>query len=187
MAALERLRHLAPLGPTATPAAQQAAEPPAAAAEPAPTLLSDAQMQSYVQNGYVALPVTDMAPEWHQTLWQSCHDWLFRGETEPQSDSRWVFPDIPELSDVICSPTVRGALTSILGPDYVQHPHRTMHNYGPANGLQETIGSDQTWVRPPPPPPQPQCLSARWNELCRSVHSTRTATTSRCAPTTPAG
>ena len=57
-----------------------------------------------------------------------------------------VFPAIPELqSEVVASPTVAGALTSLLGPGWCQHPHRTLHNYGKANGhnLEESPGSDQ--------------------------------------------
>ena len=148
---MERLRRVAPLGaappPAASPAAADLESPPPSSVADAPAkLLSDDQVKSYIQNGYVALPVTDMPPEWHDGLWQKCHDWLFeRGEIEPQQDSRWVFPSIPELSDVILSPTVRGALESILGPGYVQHPHRTMHNYGPSMHNQQEIGSDQTW------------------------------------------
>ena len=111
-------------------------------------LLVGAQVKSYIQNGYGALPGGDMPPEWHDGLWQKCHDWLYHDGVEPQHDSRLVFPSIPELSDVILSPTVRGALQSILGPDYVQHPHRTMHNYGPSMYNQQEIGSDQTWVSP---------------------------------------
>ena len=100
---MERLRRVAPLG-----AAPAAAALPHGTGEPATTgavdaaapakLLSDDQMKSYIQNGYVALPVADMPPEWHVGLWQQCHDWLYRGEIQPQSDSRWVFPSIPDLS-----------------------------------------------------------------------------------------
>lgn len=148
---MERLRRVAPLGaaPAAAALPHGTGEPTGAVDAAAPAkLLSDDQMKSYIQNGYVALPVADMPPEWHVGLWQQCHDWLYRGEIQPQSDSRWVFPSIPDLSDVILSPTVRGALQSILGPDYVQHPHRTMHNYGPSMHNQQDIGSDQTWVSP---------------------------------------
>ena len=92
------------------------------------------------------LPVADMPPEWHDGLWQTCHDWLYRGAPDRgDRDDRLVFPAIPQLAEVTHSPTVRGALSSILGADFAQHPHRTMHNYGKANGHQDSIGGDQTW------------------------------------------
>ena len=38
------------------------------------------------------------------------------------------------------------ACRSILGEGYCQHPHRTMHNYGQANGYEmEGFGQDQSW------------------------------------------
>jgi len=127
-------------------------EPPKAGPEPeprgAPKLLTDEQMKSYVMNvrehvcvaffsslvrltqhvvqGYIALPVADMPPEWHDGLWQTCHDWLYRGAPDRgDRDDRLVFPAIPQLAEVTHSPTVRGALSSILGADFAQHPHRT--------------------------------------------------------------
>ena len=56
-------------------------------------------------------------------------------------------PNILLAAEVVASPTVSGALTSLLGPGFCQHPHRTMHNYGKANGHndEESLGSDQTW------------------------------------------
>ena len=76
--------------------------------------------------GYIALPVADMPPEWHDGLWQTCHDWLYRGAPDRgDRDDRLVFPAIPQLAEVTHSPTVRGALSSILGADFAQHPHRT--------------------------------------------------------------
>jgi hypothetical protein len=110
-------------------------------------------MKDYIMNGYIALPVDDLQEDWHNSFWEHCHDWLFRGEAEAHAGpdggpSRpFVYPDIPELCEVTLSPTVRGALTSILGPGYTQHPHRTMHNYGKANGFEDGFGEDQTWVR----------------------------------------
>ena len=160
---MERLSRVVPLRPPAScvsgatgggppPPVASSVEPSPARSAP-PTLLSADQLHDYIMNGYIALPVADLPVEWHHTFWQRCHDWLFRGEAEAHigpdgGPSRpFVYPDIPELCEVTLSPTVRGALTSILGPGYVQHPHRTMHNYGKANGFEDEIGQDQTWVR----------------------------------------
>ena len=40
-----------------------------------------------------------------------------------------IYPGVPELAGVLQSPSVRGALTSILGKDYVMHAHRALHLY----------------------------------------------------------
>ena len=132
--AMQRLGRMAPLC-RGNSSSLSADEPPVSAASP-PTLLSDGQMKDYLMNGYLALPISDLTDEWHNSFWQRCHDWLFKGGEEPHTmpdgevSRPYVYPDIPELCEVTLSPTVRGALTSILGPGYVQHPHRTMHNYG---------------------------------------------------------
>ena len=42
-----------------------------------------------------------------------------------------------QLGEVLRGPTLRGAMTSLLGPNYVQHPHRTMHTRA------DEIGGDQ--------------------------------------------
>jgi hypothetical protein len=162
---MRRLSRVAPLRPQ-PPDGHDDVTVPAAAARPErpygddslsaaapPALLSDDQMKDYIMNGYIALPVDDLQEDWHNSFWEHCHDWLFRGEAEAHAGpdggpSRpFVYPDIPELCEVTLSPTVRGALTSILGPGYTQHPHRTMHNYGKANGFEDGFGEDQTWVR----------------------------------------
>jgi hypothetical protein len=39
-----------------------------------------------------------------------------------------IYPAIPQLGQVMAGPTVRGALTSICGPDYSMNAHRYMHN-----------------------------------------------------------
>ena len=138
---MERL--LAPLseaGVTPSPAAAVAAPPPP------PKLLTDAQMKGFIENGFVAVPITDFPPEWHMEFWRKCHDWVYEDQAEAQQDSRMVFPHIGELGDVLGSSTLRGALSSILGPDYVQHPHRTLHNYGNRNeDMSMEASGDQMW------------------------------------------
>jgi hypothetical protein len=37
---------------------------------------------------------------------------------------------------VFADPVVRGALTSVVGPDYAVHPHRALHNNKPASDWQ---------------------------------------------------
>ena len=47
-----------------------------------------------------------------------------------------ILPQVPEIQQVFEAPAVRGALTSLLGPDYAIHPHRHCHDLGPGGGGQ---------------------------------------------------
>ena len=38
-----------------------------------------------------------------------------------------VLPRVAELQQIIDAPAIQGALNSILGDDYILHPHRFMH------------------------------------------------------------
>ena len=51
---------------------------------------------------------------------------------------------MPELNQVFADPVVRGALTSVVGPDYVMHPHRALHNNLPGSDAQR-IHKDSYW------------------------------------------
>lgn len=47
-----------------------------------------------------------------------------------------IYPGVPELAGVLQTPSVRGALTSVLGEDYCMHAHRALHLY-------EGMGNEQ--------------------------------------------
>ena len=132
-AAARRLRRAVPL------AAPAAATPTAAAdAAPPPMLLSDEAMKQFAQDGYLALHVGELGQAFHDDMYRRiCEGWD-PDVTGEERNTRQVFPELPELSDVIGSPTLRGALTSLLGPAYGQHPHRTMHTRAAGSG-------DQAW------------------------------------------
>ena len=40
----------------------------------------------------------------------------------------FIFPSVPELGTVYASPKMRGATASLVGEDFVMHPHRHMHS-----------------------------------------------------------
>jgi hypothetical protein len=109
----ERLGRLAPIAGQKMAAAAAAAASADPDLHPAggsgsgsePKLLNDDQMKDFIVNGYLALPVSDMPAGWHEGLWQKCHDWVFEGGAEAQQDSRNVFPEIPELTEVRKTPS----------------------------------------------------------------------------------
>jgi len=86
------------------------------------SLLTDAQMRDYLKNGYVLLNTTTPT-EIHQSIYDKT-DAVFGSEGNPGNN---VLPRVPALRQVFDDPAVSGALTSVLGPDYVMHSHRHPH------------------------------------------------------------
>ena len=102
-----------------------------------PTLLSDAQVKAFIRDGMLLLPIKELPTSFHEGIWEKCGArWeeeaaaaagAEHGARGPAMLGRFMFGELPELTQVLESPSWRGALTSLLGPGYVQHPHRTMH------------------------------------------------------------
>ncbi len=93
-------------------------------------LLSDEQMKEFIVNGFVKLN-TELAPEVHQRIYERTEE-VFEKEGNPGNN---ILPRVPELGKVFADPVVTGALSSVLGPDYVMHVHRHPHiNRGPNDG-----------------------------------------------------
>ena len=123
--------------PAPTAAAAVAAEPPApprseraagAAAEERRRLLSDAEVADFVRTGIHVLPLQEeLGAAYHADvnekvvkLWSNGGMFRFGNN---------IYPGVPELAGVLQAPSVRGALTSVLGKDYVMHAHRALHLY----------------------------------------------------------
>lgn len=128
VSAVGRLRnavHLLPVGGHDTAAQPSAVVGSDDDVQPAPKMLSDEQMKQFVVDGYLALRIEELGDAFHSGFYdQICAGW---DKEEPITSTRHCFPELPALAKVTTSATMRGALTSILGPGYGQHPHRTMH------------------------------------------------------------
>lgn len=85
-------------------------------------LLTDDQIAQFITSGYVQLQ-TDFSPEFHQKVLKKLSE-RFAYEGNPGNN---VVPRVPEVQEFFDHPTIRGALTSVLGPDYVMHAHRHAH------------------------------------------------------------
>ena len=99
-------------------------------------LLDDAQMSTFLADGYIVLRPAELK--------QSLHAALFAEAAELYEEVRRVggatthlqylgdnlLARIPALQQVLNTPTVTGALTSILGEGYVLHPHHFVHSAG---------------------------------------------------------
>ena len=84
--------------------------------------LDDATMQQFITEGHVAVQA-DCPPLIHQTVYDKLES-VFGEEGNPGNN---ILPRIPEIQQVYEHPAVAGALTSILGPGYLMHPHRYCH------------------------------------------------------------
>jgi hypothetical protein len=96
-------------------------------------LLSDAEMQQFIAQGYVQVQA-DFPGYFHAAVCRQI-DAVLAAEGNPGNN---IAPRIPAIAEVFAHPAVHGALTSILGAGYLMHPHRYCHLNSP--------GSDgQSW------------------------------------------
>ena len=96
-------------------------------------LLSDKEMKKFIINGYHIVR-TSLPLSFHQQVFRQTLD-LIQDEGPPGNN---LLPKIPILADGFTDPAVTGALTSILGQNYVMHPHRACHYHPPQS-------QKQTW------------------------------------------
>ncbi|MEF3306831.1 HEAT repeat domain-containing protein [Paenibacillus sp. GYB003] len=85
-------------------------------------LLDDEQMARFIAYGYVQLQ-TDFSEQFHQTVVRKMKQ-VYETEGNPGNN---LVPRIPEVGQIFEHPVVKGALASVLGPDYVMHAHRHGH------------------------------------------------------------
>lgn len=96
-------------------------------------LLDDEQMTQYLRDGFVVFSLSELD--------DGFHDALYNAACELHDEARAVGGDsnhlqvigdnlrarIPALEDVLNAGTVQGALISVLGEDFVLHPHHFVH------------------------------------------------------------
>ncbi len=96
-------------------------------------LLNPEDIRDFIVNGYIQIQA-DFPTDLHGHIYQQIEEMLAK-EGNPGNN---LLPRIPDIQRVFEHPKVCGALTSLLGPDYLMHPHRYCHL--------NTPGSDgQTW------------------------------------------
>jgi HEAT repeat protein len=102
--------------------------------QPAP--LTDDQMRGFVRDGFVVVK-PGVPAELHREVWDRT-DALFEDEGNPGNN---LIARVPAIQRVFDDPSVTGALTGILGPNYFMHPHRHCH-YRPPHSPGQTIHKD---------------------------------------------
>ena len=95
-----------------------------------PILLTDEQIREFIVNGYIVFEPT-VPQGTHETCYQRLNE-IIDAEVNPGNN---ILPRVPEMRHVLNSPEVRGALLSVLGPRYIEHPHRYCHPLGPVEDL----------------------------------------------------
>jgi hypothetical protein len=103
-------------------------------------LLNDAQMRFFIRNGYMTVK-TNLPESFHAEVFRRTET-VFEKEGNPGNN---LLPRIPLVQEVFDDPSVKGALTSIFGPNYYLHPHRHCH-YNPPGGKGQNMHKD-SWTR----------------------------------------
>ena len=133
-------------------AAPQTAEPQPDSGVPGPLVrLKAEQVRSFVVDGYLVVRPDELGAGFHEELYERTCDlkgWRTEqqrgGASGPDGEASPAWEGLPEISDLVQSPTVQGALSSLLGDDCVMHPHRALHT---SNSFR-----DQNFVSPALPP-----------------------------------
>ena len=99
------------------------------------------------------MPVTGLPTEVHSSIYEQALA-LNPEDYEREDLLRYgrpgdrIYPLIPQLGDVIRSPSVAGALTSILGHGWRLGCHRTLHEGGSAQGIHKDTQRDKPLLPP---------------------------------------
>ena len=101
--------------------------------------LTDGQLQSFIANGFLSL-TSSLPAAYHQVIF----DRFDEVATGIGHFGNNLLPLIPELIEFFEDPVVKGALTSVLGPDYSMHPHRALHKNPPGSDEQQ-FHKDSYW------------------------------------------
>src|SRR5262245_11022984 len=90
--------------------------------------LTNRDLRAFLSQGFLQI-TPQLPPEFH-------HDISARVEAElggrpGKSIGNNLLALIPQLNDLLNDPVLSGALTGILGPGYVMHPHKAAHGNSP--------------------------------------------------------
>jgi Phytanoyl-CoA dioxygenase (PhyH) len=97
--------------------------------QPAPILLSDDEVVTFVIRGYHVVQ-TDFPAEFHRAI----YDKISQLKENPGDG---ILDCVPELHQVYDHPAVRGALISLLGQNYAMNSHRHCHMNKPGTRSQD--------------------------------------------------
>ena len=103
-------------------------------AKPNGIKLTDEQVRRFICDGVVLLQ-SSLPPEVHREIYDKLH-WNSQHEFNMGNN---VLPRVAELQQVLDDPVVHGGVQSVLGDDYIFHPHRFMHVAEPVSYTHLTL------------------------------------------------
>ncbi|MCY3858334.1 MAG: HEAT repeat domain-containing protein [Gammaproteobacteria bacterium] len=131
-------------------------------------LLTDEQVRQFIVDGCIALK-PDVDPAVHVKI-----DEKLRFATEKEfPPGNNVLSRVPEIWQILRAPNIRGALTSLLGPNYYVHPHRAIHTSRPVEEKDVKYDADHNG----PPMGKGSMAGSGWHQdaqspLSRARHHT---------------
>ena len=96
-----------------------------------PLLLTDDQMRHFIAHGCLLLQ-TDFSEDFHAAL-NARIAAVMQEEGNPGNN---ILPRVPEVQEIFRHPVVTGAVSSLLGDDYIMQPHRHCHYTEPGRKVQ---------------------------------------------------
>ena len=123
--------------------------------------LCDEELRTFICDGILVID-SDISSEVHQQIfdkiqWNNNHEFNMGNN---------VLPRVPELQQVLDSPRIHGALESVLGSDYILHPHRFMHASEPVD--EETRTTDLVGSEHAPKMGEGSSGSSAWHQDSQS-------------------
>ena len=131
-------------------------------------LLTDEQVRQFIVDGCIALK-PEVDPKVHGEI-----DEKIRFSTEKEFPAgNNVLSRVPEIWQILRAPNIRGALTSLLGPNYYVHPHRAIHTSRPVEDRDVKYATDHN----APPMGKGSMAGSGWHQdaqspLSRARHHT---------------
>ena len=89
----------------------------------APMPLTGEQVRQFIADGYLVLQ-PELPRELHECIRRRLDESIPDRKGNPGNN---ILPLVPEMRHVLGSPEVHGACESLLGPGYLEHPHRYCH------------------------------------------------------------
>ena len=103
----------------------------------APILLVDEDIRKFICDGFLQIR-SDLPDSFHQEINEKLR-WACEKEFVTGNN---IMARVPELHELVENPIVAGALTSILGQDYLLYPHRFVHTSNPATRPTQPYSAD---------------------------------------------
>ena len=103
--------------------------------------LNDAQMRSFLANGYITLQ-SGLPESFHEGIYGEFDKLIPDGYSEIPGKQKLnnpgnnILPMLPQLMELFEDDVIKGGLASMLGDDYILEPHRALHNSMPNDGPQ---------------------------------------------------